>query len=131
MDEIMSALPAAVSEFLEAVNARDPSRVAACFTEDAAYHFLVPQPPVTGRSAIEAAYTKVLGECTQVRWDVVAGAAAGHLVFLERVDRFWYDGREAAIECCGVFELGGGLIRVARDYADHRTWRERRAAAGG
>lgn len=127
----MSALPAVITEFLAAVNDRDARRVAACFTEDAQYHFLVPQPAVVGRDAIEAAYTRVLGECSDVSWEVVTSAVDDGLVFLERVDRFFFDGREAAIECLGVFELEDDLIRTVRDYADHETWRERKSAAQG
>lgn len=91
----------------------------------------MPQPPVVGRDAIEAAYTKVLGECSDVSWEVVTSAVNGHLVFLERVDRFFYEGREAFIECLGVFEVRGGMIAVVRDYADHATWRERKARSQG
>jgi limonene-1,2-epoxide hydrolase len=126
-----AALPAVISEFLAAVNAREASRARACFTEEAAYHFLMPQPPVVGGGAIEAAFAKVLGECSDVQWEVVTAAVSGDLVFLERVDRFYYDGGEVAIECLGVFEIDGGLIRNARDYADYSTWQQRKAAVRG
>jgi limonene-1,2-epoxide hydrolase len=87
------ALPAVITDFLEAVNARDAGRVGACFTEDAGYHFLMPHPAVVGRNAIEATFTKIFGECTDVQWENTTTAVNGDLVFLERVDRFFYNGR--------------------------------------
>lgn len=65
----------------------------------------------------------------KVRWDVVSATAADDRVWLERVDRFWFDGREVTIECAGVFELADGRIREVRDYVDMQTWRDRRGTA--
>lgn len=121
------ALPEVIQEFLSAIEARDAVAVGVCFAEDASYHLLVPKPPVTGRAAISAVFEKLLGETTAVRWDVVTHAVVGDRVFLERVDRFWYRGKEASIDCLGVFELSDGLIAAVRDYADFDTWRQRKA----
>jgi limonene-1,2-epoxide hydrolase len=119
-------LPHVILKFLRALEARDADAVGACFAENASYHLLVPKPPVTGKAAILGVFETLLSETTAVRWDLVSHAVAGDRVFLERVDRFWYDGKEASIECLGVFELSGGLIETVRDYADHSTWRERK-----
>jgi limonene-1,2-epoxide hydrolase len=124
-------LPVVITDFLDAVNARNAGRVGACFTEDAAYHLLMPHPAVVGRGAIEATFTKIFGKCTAVRWETTTTAVNGDLVFLERVDRFFYDGRQASIECLGVFELDNGLITKVRDYADLGTWQQRKAAVQG
>lgn len=125
-------LPEIVEEFLAGVEALDAARVARCFTEDGAYHFLVPQPPVRGRAAIEAAFSRVLGETSRIRWDVVTSGVSGNRVYLERIDRFWYGQNEAAMQCLGVCELRGGLIESVRDYADHETWtRLKNQALGG
>ncbi len=124
-----TALPGVITRFLAAVDARDAQRVGECFVKDGAYHFLMPHPAVVGREAIEAAFARVFAECTEVQWDVSSFAVNGALVFLERVDRFLYDGREAAIECLGVFEIEGDLVSAARDYADCDTWQRRKTAA--
>lgn len=119
-------LPPVILTFLSGLEARDADAVGACFAEDASYHLLVPKPAVTGRAAISAVFETLLSETTAVRWDLVSHAVAGDRVYLERVDRFWYEGKEASIECLGVFELSEGLIDAVRDYADHGTWRERK-----
>lgn len=122
-------LPDIVTEFLAAVESRDAARVARCFTEDGTYHFLVPQPPVQGRAAIEMAFGRVLGDVSRTTWDVMSSGVTGDRVYLERIDRFWYGEHEAAMECLGVFELRGTLIAAVRDYADHETWTERKRRA--
>jgi limonene-1,2-epoxide hydrolase len=122
-------LPPVVSAFLAAVEDRDAAAVGRCLTEAAVYHFLMPHPPVIGRTAVQDTFARVLGEATRVRWDIVTSAVAGDRVFLERVDRFWFGDREAAIECTGVMELHGGRIAVVRDYADLSTWQARKSEA--
>jgi limonene-1,2-epoxide hydrolase len=127
----MSDLPASVRGFLDAVNTRDPQALRLTLTPDMTYHLIVPHPPVSGRDEVCAVMERVLGEADRVRWDVVSSGGAGDLVFVERVDRFWYGGREAAIECLGVIRLVDGLIAEIRDYADMATWKARKSAALG
>lgn len=122
-------LPTAVVDFLTAVDARDAAAVAASFDTDAAYHVAVPHPPVRGRTAIEALFTRIFTEAERVRWEVRSWSGDEYRIFLERVDRFWYGGHEAVAECCGVVELAGGLIVEIRDYVDLPTWKERKATA--
>ncbi|QSE92037.1 nuclear transport factor 2 family protein [Rhodococcus pseudokoreensis] len=120
-------MPAAVESFLAAVHARDAAAVAACFTPDGVYHFAVPQEPARGREAIAGTFAKILEASDRVQWDIVTSTFDGDRIWLERVDRFWFSGREVAIECVGVVELdGSGLIAAVRDYCDMATWRARR-----
>jgi limonene-1,2-epoxide hydrolase len=58
---------------------------------------------------------------------VVSSAYDGDRAWLERVDRFWIDGREYAIECNGVYAVdpASGLLDEVRDYVDLATWRQR------
>lgn len=122
-------LPAPVQSFLHAVNERRVDRVAECFTEDATYAYAVPLPALEGRSAIAGMFEGLLLEAERVQWDVLAAAVDGHRIWLERLDRFWFAGREVAIECAGVVELEGERISAVRDYVDLQTWRARRGAA--
>lgn len=122
-------LPESVSEFLAAVNARDAARAGAFLTDDISYQFLVPHPAIEGRGAVVAALDKSLKEADAVRWEVVSFGLGESSAFVERLDRFWFGGRESAIECAGVFELRDGLIAAVRDYADLATWRERKGTA--
>ncbi|MDO3402741.1 nuclear transport factor 2 family protein [Mycolicibacterium neoaurum] len=128
-DSHTPALPPAISGFLAAMDARDADAAAAFFTEDISYHLLMPHPPVVGRDAVVSALRTSIADADRASWDVVSWAVAGELAFVERVDRFWFGEREAAIECTGVFVLRDGLIAAVRDYADLGTWRERKAAA--
>jgi limonene-1,2-epoxide hydrolase len=112
--------------FLTAVESRDCDAVAACFTEDARYAN-VPHPPVIGADGIRALFARILPRCERVRWDLVTSAFEGRRAWLERVDRFWIEGREYAIECNGVFTVDDAGTRLAevRDYVDLATWRNR------
>ena len=121
-------LPAPVTAFLEAVGARNADAVANCFTEDASYALAVPHPPLQGREAVRATFADIFRRAERVQWDVMTATTDGDRVWLERVDRFWFSGGEAAIECAGVVELADGLISSIRDYADLDTWRRRKDA---
>lgn len=115
-----------VRRFLAAVESADCDAVAACFAEDARYAN-VPHPPAVGRTGIRAMFAPILSRSERVRWDVVSSAYADGTAWLERVDRFWIDGREYAIECNGVYAVDAarGVLTEVRDYVDLATWRER------
>ena len=117
---------AAVGRFLAAVESGDVDAVAGCFTEHARYAN-VPQPPAVGPAGIRAVFAPILGRAERVRWDVVTAAYDGDTAWLERVDRFWIDGQEYAIECNGVYTVdpARGLLAEVRDYVDLATWRQR------
>jgi limonene-1,2-epoxide hydrolase len=122
-------LPAPLTRFLSAIADRDADAVAECFTSDAVYAFAVPHPPVAGREAIRTMFAGLLDAADQARWDVVTSVTDGERVWIERVDRFWFDGREVPIECVGIVELDGDRIRAVRDYVDLQSWRTRRESA--
>ncbi|MFN2536930.1 MAG: nuclear transport factor 2 family protein [Mycobacteriales bacterium] len=122
-------LPAVASAFLTALQERDVPAVLRCLHDDATYAYAVPLPALRGKDAIGAMLKELLDEAEAVRWDVVAASLDGERLWWERVDRFWFDGREVAIECAGVVEVRDGLIAELRDYVDLQTWRERKGAA--
>lgn len=115
-----------LARFLAAVESGDSDAVAGCFTEGARYAN-VPNPPAVGPAGIRAMFAPTLGRAQRVRWEVVTSAYDGDTAWLERVDRFWIDGREYAIECNGVYTVDprAGLIAEVRDYVDLATWRAR------
>lgn len=115
-----------VRRFLGAVQDRDCDAVAGCFTPTARYAN-VPHPPAVGPAAIRAVFARILPRCERVEWELVSSAYAGSRAWLERIDRFWIDGRLYAIECNGVFTVDptGSLLAEVRDYVDLATWRER------
>lgn len=115
-----------IQRFLVAVESGNVDAVADCFTERARYAN-VPHPPALGRDGIRAMFAPILGRAERIQWDVVTSVYDGQTAWLERVDRFWIDGREYAIECNGVFTVdrARGLLSDVRDYVDLTTWRRR------
>jgi limonene-1,2-epoxide hydrolase len=113
-----------VRHYVAAVESRDASAVAECFTADAVF-CNVPHEPAVGRTAIQAVFEPILARSARVRWDVHHLAVTGSLVFAERTDRFWIDGDEYSVQCTGVFVVDGDLIAELRDYVDLGVWRRR------
>ena len=115
-----------VRRFLDAIEARYLDAVLACFTEDATWQN-VPHPCSRGHQEIRALLAAIVGRSEKVSWDVITESYGNNRAWLERVDRFWIDGTEYAVECNGVLEFDpkSGLIRELRDYVDLGEWRSR------
>jgi limonene-1,2-epoxide hydrolase len=115
-----------VARFLHAVEARDVDGVVASFAADGV-HQNVPHPPTVGHAAIRAVFARILGRSERVEWEILDEIGRPGQVWLERIDRFWIDGAEYAIECNGIFEVdeAAGVITVFRDYLDLAVWRDR------
>lgn len=110
-----------VRDFCAAWSRKDADELLAFFTDDAVYHN-VPMAPVQGKAAIREVFGLFLPPSESIDWEMVHLAAAGDLVFTERVDRFVIGGRTVALPVAGVFELEGGRIRAWRDYFDMASW---------
>ena len=110
--------------FLDAVEARDVARAAACFALDASYQN-VPHPPVYGPSGVARLLGPIVERSQRVRWDVVTEAYVHGRAHLERIDRFWIEGTEYAVCCHAAIEVDedAGLITAFRDYVDLAPWR--------
>jgi limonene-1,2-epoxide hydrolase len=115
-----------MTRFLAAVSAKDAAGAGACFAPAGTYANM-PHPPVVGPAGVTGLLAPILARSERVRWDIVSASYAPHRAWLERVDRFWIDGREYAIECNGVAEIDpeSGLIAAFRDYVDLGVWRAR------
>jgi limonene-1,2-epoxide hydrolase len=115
-----------VGVFLDAVEAQDLDAVLGCFATEATWQN-VPHPPARGLEEIRAVLKPILTRSSRVRWDIVTAAYHDDRAWLERVDRFWIDGREYSARCNGVIERepGTGLILAFRDYVDLGEWRAR------
>ncbi len=115
-------------QLLTAVEERDPAGVVACFVPGGSWQN-VPHPPSIGQSAIHAVFELVLSRSEKVRWDVVNAVYEPGRAWLERIDRFWFDGSEYAVECNGIFEVdpGSGRLLSVRDYVDLGVWKGKTA----
>lgn len=125
----MARIPDVLDRFFTAINARDTAHLADVFTDDISYQLLVPYPPLIGKQAVVDALAASIAEADRVLWEIRSWSGSEDLAFVERIDRFWFNGKEAAIECTGVFELRDNAIAAVRDYADLGTWRTRKSAA--
>ena len=113
-----------VRAFLDAVESRDASAVAACFAQDAVYQN-VPHAAFNGRTEIEQLFVPILNASERVEWEVLSMALEGPRVHLERIDRFWIQGKEYSVACHAVItvDMASGLIASFIDYLDLGEWR--------
>ena len=119
------AIPDVITRFLAAVAALNADELADCFAEVGEYFVTFPAPAIIGRENIRAFFADLFSRCSAARCDLSSFGFNGSTVYTERVDRFWFAGREAFIECVGVFEIEGSRISVVRDYVDAETFTRR------
>lgn len=112
---------AVVRAFCDAWSRRDPEEIAGWFTDDGVYHN-IPMEPAKGRGQILNLLRFILAPAQKVEFEIKALAAAGTIVFTERVDRFEMAGKQVELPVAGVFEVEGDKIRAWRDYFDLATW---------
>lgn len=105
-----------VRNFLAAWPRKNVDELMSYFTDDAVYHN-VPVAPVKGASEIRKVFEGFVGAFA-IELIVVNAAANGNLVFTERIDRFWMNGKTFDLPVNGVFELRRGKIASFRDYFD-------------
>ncbi len=114
---------ALVEHFLQCWRGGDAAAFGPLFTEDAVYQD-GPRPPVQGREAIVAFIARIYSGWEFLDTQVRHLAAAGDIVFVERVDR-WRNrtsGREGTIPAASVFEVRDGRLAAGREYYDARSF---------
>ncbi len=120
---------ALVRRFCEAFAGRDVEAVLAFFHEDAVYHNM-PLEPVQGKAAIRSVLETFMRPAQEIEFRVLHAAAAGPVVFTERLDRFLMGERWVELPVAGVFEVREGKITAWRDYFDLSTWLKQTRGAG-
>ncbi len=116
-----------VRDFCAAWTTRDVDAILGWFAADAVYHN-VPVAPVRGHAEIRGVLEMFVPPASAIRFDVVAVATRGNLVFTERVDRFTVGGKEIALPVAGVFEVRDSKIVAWRDYFDLATYQRQLGA---
>jgi limonene-1,2-epoxide hydrolase len=115
---------AVAREMIAAWKAADWRKVADLFAENGVLRSMMLEP-VTGRAAI---YDRIAalgkGAPDGVTLDVAHMGVIDGLVFLERTDRFVYNGHPGAVPVVGVLDIRDGKVREWREYYD-RTSLER------
>jgi limonene-1,2-epoxide hydrolase len=110
-----------IRRFCEDWSRLDTDLMMSYFAGEPTYHNM-PGPPAVGTVAVRATIERFLSNWQSTTWDVVNVAAAGNVVFAERVDRTDAGGKHVDLPCVGVFELEDGKIRAWRDYFDLATY---------
>jgi limonene-1,2-epoxide hydrolase len=107
-----------VREFCGVWERGELERFADFVAEDAVFH-MVPLAPARGLAAIREECRK-LDELGRVRVEIRHLAAAGPVVFTERLDHLRKPDHSGALPVVGVFEVRDGRIVAWRDYFDLR-----------
>ena len=110
-----------VNDFMAAWKRGNIDELMSFFAEDAVYHN-IPVPPVKGRAAIREAFLGFAKHMDGIELLLTHTAAAGNVVFNERIDRFTWKGKTLDLPVCGVFEVRDGKITAHRDYFNYPTW---------
>ena len=105
-----------VREFCGVWERGELGRLGDFVAEDAVFHML-PLEPTRGLAAIREECRK-LDELGRVRIEIRHLAAAGSVVFTERLDHLRKPDHSGALPVVGVFEVRDGRIVAWRDYFD-------------
>src|SRR4029453_4838018 len=110
-----------VMDFLAAWPRGDIEELMGFFAADAVYHN-IPVPAVRGSAAIGEAFLAFARLMDASELTALHVAAAGDVVFTERIDRFRNPRVTLDLPVAGVFEVRDGKIIAPRDYFDYETW---------
>lgn len=110
-----------VNDFCQTWSTLNMDKVMEFFTDDAVYHN-IPLKPASGKAEIRKTIDGFMSGTTSVEFKILNSAAAGAVVFNERVDSFVLNGKHLSLPVTGVFELSGGKIKAWRDYFDLSTY---------
>ncbi|MBW8811932.1 MAG: nuclear transport factor 2 family protein [Caulobacterales bacterium] len=112
---------AVAREMIAAWKGADWRKVADLFADDGVLRSMMLEP-VVGRPAI---YERIAalgkGAPGGVTLDVAHMGVIDGLVFLERTDRFVYNGHPGAVPVVGVLDIQGGKVREWREYYDRAS----------
>ena len=110
-----------VTGFLAAWERGNIDEIMSFFAADAVYHN-IPVPAVRGAAAIREAFLGFAKLMDSIVIENLNVAAAGDVVFTERIDRFRSKTVSLDLPVAGVFEVRSGKIVAHRDYFDYQTW---------
>lgn len=112
---------AVAREMITAWKVADWRKVADLFAEDGSLWSMMIEP-VVGRAAI---YDRIAalgkGAPDGVTLDVAHMGVIDGLVFIERVDRFVYNGHAGSTPVVGVLDIRDGKVREWREYYDRAS----------
>lgn len=112
---------ATAREMIQAWKTADWRKVADLFAEDGSLKSMM-LPSVDGREAIYARIAALgKGAPGGVVLDVAHMGVIDGLVFIERTDRFVYNGHPGAVPVVGVLDIRDGKVKEWREYYDRAS----------
>ena len=108
---------AVVEAQIEAWNTKNWKAAGDMFAEDAVLHSMMIEP-VVGRQQISERIAALGAGTEEITLEVRNIGRVGDVVFVERVDRFIYNGHKGAVPVVGVLEIEGDRITAWREYYD-------------
>jgi limonene-1,2-epoxide hydrolase len=109
-----------VKAFNAAMAVKDYDTALALVSDDCEYTN-IPMQTVRGPAGIRGVLEPFFAPTLENQLNVLREAAAGPLVFLERLDRHLLPTGWVELPVTGVYEVHNGLITVYRDYFDLAT----------
>jgi limonene-1,2-epoxide hydrolase len=120
MDDVASTPEATVEAFLHAFEQMDYDRALTHLAAEVEYTN-VPIGTVRGHGGVKQVLEPFFAPIHENEFVVLRQAAAGPVVFAERLDRHRLDHGWRELPVNSVFEVHDGLITVWRDYFDLAT----------
>ena len=114
---------AVVAGFVAAWERNDPAEILTYFAEDAEWYEGYPADRYVGHSEISTQLERYSRHISDVSIEVIHQAAAGEVVFQERIDRGRRDGTPFAVAAVCVFVVRHGRIAENRDYWNPGAYR--------
>ncbi len=108
---------AVVEAQIEAWNTKNWKAAGDMFAENAVLHSMMIEP-VVGRQQISERIAALGAGTEEITLEVRNIGRVGDVVFVERVDRFIYNGHKGAVPVVGVLEIEGDKITAWREYYD-------------
>jgi limonene-1,2-epoxide hydrolase len=110
-----------VTQFLKAMEPLDYEKALQFLSADCIYINPPPLGMVQGPKAVRGVLEPFFAPTLENEFAILRHASAGHVVFLERLDRHRLADKWVELPVTGVFEVTDGLITHWRDYFDVTT----------
>ncbi|TQS41922.1 nuclear transport factor 2 family protein [Cryptosporangium phraense] len=90
------------------------------FADDAVLHSVM-QEPLVGKEAIAGRLRQLASGATWIHLDIKALGIIDGRVFVERVDRFTFNGHLGEVPVVGILRIADGLVTEWLEYYDRAT----------
>ena len=117
-----------VLAMLESWDRFDWAAVLDLMSPDCVWHTVMTDPatpPIVGREAIAAHIAVIAEGLESMRCETIGAAAAGEVVFVERMDAFDFKGNHGDVPVVGAFRVHDGLVHEWREYFDQQSLLQR------